>query len=75
VVAYLAGDARDYGNVRLTIAEQQTSFRAWTDVFIQVGEQPRVNLTNGNGIASRQPALSPDKTLVAYVDVGRVLTP
>ena len=73
VVAYLAGDARDYGNIRLTVDDQHTSFRAWKDVVVQVGEQPRVNLTNGNGVSSRQPALSPDKRLVAYVNVGRVL--
>jgi hypothetical protein len=30
-----------------------------------------VNLTNGNGLSSRQPALSHDRALVAYVNVGR----
>jgi hypothetical protein len=75
VLAYLASDAREYGNVRLTVAEQHTSFRVWKDVFVQMGEQPLVNLTNGQGTSSRQPALSPDKTLVAYVNTGRAAAP
>jgi len=75
VVAYLAGDARDYGDIRLTVADQHTSFRTWRDVFVQMGERPPVNLTNGSGVTSRQPALSPDRTRVAYVNVGRVLNP
>jgi hypothetical protein len=71
VLAYLASDAREYGSIRLAIAEQHTSFRVWKDVFVQMGEQPPMNLTKGQGASSRQPALSPDKTLVAYVNVGR----
>ena len=72
VLAYLASDARDYGSVRLAVEDQNTSVRTWKDVFVQTGSQPRVNLTNGNGVSSRQPALSPDRTLVAYVNVGRI---
>ena len=71
VLAYLASDAREYGSIRLAVAEQHTSFRVWKDVFVQMDEQPPRNLTNGQGASSRQPALSPDKTLVAYVNIGR----
>ena len=75
VLAYLASDAREYGSIRLAVAEQHTSFRVWKDVFVQMGEQPPMNLTNGQGTSSRQPALSPDKTLVAYVNAGRAVAP
>ena len=67
VLVYLASDAREYGDIRLAVAEQHTSYRVWKDVFVKMGERPLMNLTNGQG-TNRQPALSPDKTLVAYVN-------
>ena len=71
MLAYAEGDEREYGSVRVFIDERSTSFRQWTDVFIQTAGRPPVDLTNGNGIGSRQPALSHDGALVAYVNVGR----
>jgi hypothetical protein len=71
MLVYAEGDEREYGSVRIYIDEQSTSFRQWTDVFIQTAGRPPVDLTNGNGISSRQPALSHDGALVAYVNVGR----
>ena len=71
MLAYAEGDEREYGSVRVYTDEQSTSIRQWTDVFIQTGGGPAVDLTNGNGLSSRQPALSHDGALVAYVNVGR----
>jgi Tol biopolymer transport system component len=71
MLAYVEGDEREYGSVRVFIDDQRTSLRQWTDVFIQTAGRPPVDLTNGNGISSRQPALSHDGALVAYVNVGR----
>ena len=71
MLAYAEGDEREYGSVRVFIDDQSTSLRQWTDVFIQTAGRPQVDLTNGNGISSRQPALSHDGALVAYVNVGR----
>lgn len=71
MLAYAEGDEREYGSVRVFIDEQSTSLRQWTDVFIQTAGRPPVDLTNGNGISSRQPALSHDGAVVAYVNIGR----
>jgi hypothetical protein len=71
MLAYAEGDEREYGSVRVFIEERSTSFRQWTDVFIQTAGRPPLDLTDGNGISSRQPALSHDGALVAYVNVGR----
>ena len=71
MLAYAEGDEREYAGVRVYTDEQSTSIRQWTDVFIQSGGGPAVDLTNGNGLSSRQPALSHDRALVAYVNVGR----
>ena len=71
MLAYAEGDEREYGSVRVYTEKQSTSIRQWTDVFIQSGGGPAVDLTNGNGLSSRQPALSHDGSLVAYVNVGR----
>ena len=56
MLAYAEGDDREYGSVRVYTDEQSTSIRQWTDVFIQSGGGPAVDLTNGNGLSSRQPA-------------------
>ena len=71
MLAYAEGDEREYAGVRVYTDEQSTSIRQWTDVFIQSGGGPAADLTNGNGLSSRQPALSHDRALVAYVNVGR----
>jgi Tol biopolymer transport system component len=71
MLAYAEGDEREYGSVRVFTDERSTSFRQWTDVFIQTAGGPPVDLTNGNGISSRQPTVSPDGALVAYVNIGR----
>ena len=71
MLAYAEGDEREYGSVRVYTDEQRTAFLQWTDVFIQFAGQPPADLTNGKGINSRQPTLSHDGALVAYVNSGR----
>ena len=71
MVTFIRGDERAYGDVRLfTRAEtRQGALRAveWTDVFLQRGAEPPVNVSMGGGDSSGQPALSPDGTQVAYI--------
>jgi hypothetical protein len=42
----------------------------WTDVFLQRSGESAVNLTRGDGVSSRQPALSHDGRFVVYVGVA-----
>ena len=72
MLAYVAGEERDYGGVRVFVEDQSTSYRQLTDVFIRREGQAAVNLTRGAGVNSRQPALSHDGRLVTYVNVGEL---
>jgi hypothetical protein len=71
MVTFIRGDERKYGDVRLftRTESRQGAIRAveWTDVFLQRGTEPAVNVSNGGGVSAAQPALSPDGTQVAYI--------
>jgi hypothetical protein len=75
MVTFIRGDERKYGDVRLftRTESRQGAIRAveWTDVFLQRGTEPPVNISGGDGTSSGQPALSPDGARVVYIKVPR----
>jgi hypothetical protein len=69
LIDYLRGDDRDDGTVALSVQTQTDPLRNWSDVFIQRGSQAPENLTRGDGVSSRQPALSHGRRYVAFVRI------
>ena len=65
----LRGDERERDNLRLIVKEKDPG-AVWTDIFLQRGGQSEVNLTQGQGVSSRQPAFSNDGRHVAFVRLG-----
>jgi hypothetical protein len=61
------GESRDYGETRLFVEQSTNEVAAWWDVLVQRGDQPPQNLTRGNGVSSRQPAMSHDQRFIAFV--------
>jgi hypothetical protein len=71
MLGHIRGWERVYGDVRV-YPEQRTKrvigrTVAWTDVFLQRGNEVPLNLSNGDGTGCGQPSLSQNRNLVAYV--------
>jgi hypothetical protein len=64
---YALGETRNYDDVRVFVEQRTNDVSTWWDVFIQRGDQPAQNLSQGNGNSSRQPALSHDGRRIAFV--------
>jgi len=64
----ICGDERHYGTICLFVRTQsEPDGTTWSDVLIQRGHDPETPLTSGQGISSRQPALSHNRKLVVLV--------
>lgn len=76
LLVHLAGWERVYGDVRLYCEEEEkeapggVSIR-FTDVYLKRGSDAALNLSNGNGVSSCQPSLSPDGKQVAFIRSDR----
>jgi hypothetical protein len=71
MLSHIKGWERVYGDVRV-YPEQRTKkvmgrTVAWTDVFLQRGNEVPLNLSNGDGTSCGQPSLSQNRNFVAYV--------
>jgi hypothetical protein len=64
---YALGESRSYDDVRVFVEQRSNDVSTWWDVFIQREDQPAQNLSQGNGNSSRQPAMSHDGRLIAFV--------
>jgi hypothetical protein len=76
MLAHLASWERVFGDVRLYCEENEQegaggSTIRFTDVYLKRGNAPPINLTNGKGVSSCQPSLSPDGKRVVFVRVTR----
>jgi hypothetical protein len=76
LLAHLSGWERAYGNLRLYCEEEEKEAPGgvtirFTDVYLKRGSDAPLNLTNGNGISSCQPSLSPDGKSVAFIRGAR----
>jgi hypothetical protein len=71
MVENLEGWSRTYGDRRLYVKRQSKQALSgtveWSDVFLQVGSQPPVNVSNCDGANCGQPSLSEDGRLVVFV--------
>jgi hypothetical protein len=76
MLAHLAGWERVFGDVRLYCEDNEkeaaggTTIR-FTDVYLKLGRDPSINLTNGSGVSSCQPSLSSDGKLVVFIRATR----
>jgi hypothetical protein len=76
LLAHLSGWERAYGDLRLYCEEEEKEAPGgitirFTDVYLKRGSGAPLNLTNGNGISSCQPSLSPDGKRVAFIRSAR----
>lgn len=75
LLAHLKGDARDYGEIRLYTRSVSrrglAGHEEWTEVYLQHGEVPPVNLSQCDGDNCCQPDLAPDGKWAAFVRVAR----
>lgn len=72
MMAHLAGWERVYGDTRLYTGKNETEGAggttiAFTDVYLKRGNNPPINLTNGNRVSSSQPSLSQDGQKVVFI--------
>jgi hypothetical protein len=66
---YLQDEDREVTDVRLLVKLKDPN-SLWTDIFIQRDSKVELNLTQGSGADSRQPALSHNGRHVAFVRVS-----
>lgn len=76
MLAHLAGWDRVYGNTRVYTENTEREGAGgtaieFTDVYLKRGGDAPVNLTQGTGISSSQPSLSPDGRKVVFIRGGR----
>jgi len=72
MLAHLAGWERDFGDVRLYCEDNEEegvggSTIRFEDVYLSRGNEHPINLTNGKGVSSCQPSLSPDGKQVVFI--------
>jgi len=72
MLAHLAGWERDFIDVRLYCEDNEQegaggSTIKFTDVYLRRGNGTPINLTNGKGVSSCQPSLSPDGKQVVFI--------
>ena len=72
MLAHLAGWERDFGDVRLYCEDNEEegvggSTIRFEDVYLGRGNDHPINLTNGKGVSSCQPSLSPDGKQVVFI--------
>jgi hypothetical protein len=76
MLAHLAGWERVFGDVRLYCEDNEQegaggSTIRFTDVYLKRGNEAPINLTNGKGVSSCQPSLSPDGKRVVFIRAVR----
>lgn len=69
MLAFIRGEDRVYGDVKLRVDEKSDSLEDWTEIAVIRPQVEVQTLTEGVGVSSRQPALGHKKKLVAYVKV------
>ena len=76
MLAPLMGWQRVYGDTRVYCENNEKegpgdSTIEFSDVYLQHGNEPPLNLTNGNGVSSSQPSLSSNGERVVFIRSGR----
>jgi len=71
MLAHLAGWERVYGDTHVYTEKNEKEGAVgtieFTDVYLKRGNDPPINLTNGNGVSSSQPSLSADGEWVVFI--------
>jgi hypothetical protein len=76
MLAHLAGWERVFGDVRLYCEDNEQegaggSTIRFSDVYLKHGSNPPINLSNGKGVSSCEPSLSPDGERVVFIRGSR----